>query len=67
MLIFSYTIFSRWMFQSIDLENGEKIDIIKLHKMAFIYNALENGWKVKKKMETVMFLQKIMEAKKKYF
>ena len=26
----------------------EKMDVIKLHKMAFIYNALENGWKVKK-------------------
>ena len=34
---------------------GEKMDIIKLHKMAFIYNALENGWKVKKNKDCYVF------------
>ena len=38
-----------------DIKNGEKIDIIKLHKMAFIYNALENGWKVKKNEDCYVF------------
>lgn len=38
-----------------DIKNGEKIDIIKLHKMAFIYNALENGWKVKKNEHCYVF------------
>jgi hypothetical protein len=38
-----------------DIENGKKIDIIKLHKMAFIYNALENGWKVKKNGDCYVF------------
>jgi hypothetical protein len=31
------------------------IDIIKLHKMAFIYNALETGWKVKKNGDSYIF------------
>ena len=29
--------------------NNMNIDTIQLHKMAFLYNALENGWCVKKK------------------
>ena len=33
----------------------EKVDVIKLHKMAFIYNALENGWKVKKNGDCYVF------------
>ena len=28
---------------------NNNIDYIKIQKMAFIYNALENGWNVKKK------------------
>jgi len=39
----------------IDLGNIENVDIIKLHKMAFIYNALENGWRVKKKADCYVF------------
>lgn len=38
-----------------DIKNGGKIDIIKLHKMAFIYNALENDWKVKKNGDCYVF------------
>ena len=51
---------------SIDLENVEKIDIIKLHKMAFIYNALEEGWSVTKKQEAYVF-SKNHEGKKEIF
>jgi hypothetical protein len=52
--------------RSIDLNNGEKIDIIKLHKMAFIYNALENGWKIKKNGDCYVFT-KNHEGKKEVF
>jgi hypothetical protein len=38
-----------------NVENVEKIDVIKLHKMAFIYNALEKGWKVKKNGDCYVF------------
>ena len=31
------------------------IDTIKLHKMGFLYNALENGWCVKKKDNLYVF------------
>jgi hypothetical protein len=37
------------------IDFSEKVDIIKLHKMAFIYNALENGWKVKKNGDCYVF------------
>ena len=36
-------------------ELNENVDIIKFHKMAFIYNALENGWKVKKNGNCYVF------------
>jgi len=44
----------------------EKMDVIKLHKMAFIYNALENGWKVKKNNDMYVF-SKNHEGKKEVF
>ena len=44
----------------------EKLDVIKLHKMAFIYNALENGWKVKKNNDLYVF-SKNHEGKKEVF
>jgi hypothetical protein len=44
----------------------EKMDVIKLHKMAFIYNALENGWKVKKNNDIYVF-SKNHEGKKEVF
>jgi hypothetical protein len=49
--------------------NGDKtlqIDTIKLHKMAFLYNALEEGWKIKKK-ENVYIFTKNHENKKEVF
>ena len=42
------------------------MDVIKLHKMAFIYNALENGWKVKKNNDMYVF-SKNHEGKKEVF
>jgi hypothetical protein len=38
------------------LENGNlKIDNIKFQKMLFLYNALEEGWTVKKKDSSYIF------------
>jgi hypothetical protein len=44
-------------------QERENVDMIKLHKMAFIYNALENGWKVKKEDNMYIF-SKNHEGKK---
>ena len=41
------------------------IDMIKLQKMAFIYNALEKGWRIQKK-KPYIFLQKNMKVRKKF-
>ena len=38
----------------------------KLHKMLFIFNALENGWKIKKKNKKYIF-SKNHEGKKEIF
>ena len=35
--------------------NNIKMDCIMLQKMIFIYNALENGWTVKKKKNAYIF------------
>jgi len=43
-----------------------QIDTIKLHKMAFLYNALEEGWKIKKKGDVYIFT-KNHENKKEVF
>ena len=32
-----------------------KINMVKLQKMAFLFNALENGWTIKKKNELLCF------------
>ena len=32
-----------------NINNINNISKIKLHKMIFIFNALENGWSIKKK------------------
>ena len=45
--------------------NNMNIDTIQMHKMAFLYNALENGWCVKKK-KIYTFLQKITKVRKKF-
>ena len=46
-----------------NIDNTLQIDTIKLHKMAFLYNALEEGWKIKKK-ENVYIFTKNHENKK---
>ena len=35
--------------------NELNIDCIKLQKMAFLFNALENGWTIKKQNEIYIF------------
>ena len=42
------------------------INPIKLHKMVFLYNALENGWAIKKKKDVYVFT-KNHEGKKEVY
>ena len=49
-----------------NIDNTLQIDAIKLHKMAFLYNALEEGWKIKKKKNVYVFT-KNHEGKKEVF
>jgi hypothetical protein len=49
-----------------NIDKTLQIDTIKLHKMAFLYNALEEGWKIKKK-ENVYIFTKNHENKKEVF
>lgn len=39
-------------------KNKNNINIIEQHKMIFIFNALENGWTIKKKNEKYIFKKK---------
>jgi hypothetical protein len=49
---------------NIDLENENlKVDNIKFQKMLLIYNALEEGWSIKKRNNSYIF-QKNHEGKK---
>ena len=43
-----------------------EIDIIKFHKMAFIFNALDNGWEIKKTGNAYIFSKK-HEGKKEVY
>ena len=43
-----------------------KINIVQLQKMAFLYNALENGWRIKKKKDCYIF-SKNHEGKKEVY
>ena len=43
-----------------------KIDNIKFQKMIFIFNALEEGWSIKKKEDSFIFTKK-HEGKKEVF
>ena len=49
-----------------DIVNPLSIDPIILHKMAFLYNALEEGWKINKKKDMYIFT-KNHEGKKEVF
>jgi len=42
------------------------IDSLQIQKMIFIYNALEDGWKIKKEDKSYIF-KKNHEEKKEYF
>lgn len=48
-----------------DLENLE-LDKIKFQKMVFLFNALDNGWSIKKRNESYIFT-KNHEGKKEIF
>jgi hypothetical protein len=48
-----------------DLENLE-IDKMKFKKMIFLYNALDNGWSIKKRKDSYIFI-KNHENKKEIF
>ena len=43
-----------------------KINMVQLQKMAFLYNALENGWMIKKKKDCYVF-SKNHEGKKEVY
>jgi len=48
---------------SLENSNNVKIDYIKFKKMLLIYNALEEGWTIKKKNDSFIF-EKKHEGKK---
>ena len=48
------------------LNSELKVNIIKFHKMAFLFNALDNGWTIKKKEKAYIFSKK-HEGKKEVF
>ena len=51
----------------IKLENKQiEIDSTKFQKMVFLYNALDNGWSIKKKQDSYIFT-KNHEGKKEIF
>jgi len=53
---------------NINLENGNnlKIENIKFQKMLFIFNAINNGWAVKKENDLYIF-KKGHDGKKEFF
>ena len=52
----------------INLENEKSLEIdkIKFQKMVFLYNALDNGWSIKKNQNSYIF-KKNHEGKKEVF
>tara|TARA_A100001015_G_C14540147_1_gene537592 strand:- start:128 stop:349 length:222 start_codon:yes stop_codon:yes gene_type:complete len=51
---------------NINYDHPPGVDVIQFNKMLFLYNALENGWSVKKK-ENVYVFSKNHEGKKEIF
>ena len=50
-----------------DLDNNNiKVDVIKFQKMIFLYNAIDQGWSVKKRDDSYIFT-KNHEGKKEVF
>tara|TARA_B110000285_G_scaffold173634_1_gene194594 strand:+ start:2642 stop:2887 length:246 start_codon:yes stop_codon:yes gene_type:complete len=52
-------------FKDLDI-NNIKVDVIKFQKMIFLYNAIEQGWSVKKHDDSYIF-KKNHEGKKEVF
>lgn len=50
----------------IENENNLEIDKIKFQKMVFLFNALDNGWSIKKRKDSYIFT-KNHEGKKEVF
>ena len=50
----------------INCDKNISLDYVKLQKMAFLYNALEEGWKINKKNDVYVFT-KNHEGKKEVF
>lgn len=50
----------------INHENNVKMDYLTLQKMTFFYNALEDGWEIKKEDNRYIFVKK-HEGKKEVF
>jgi hypothetical protein len=51
---------------NIEIEKNLELDVIKLQKMAFIFNAIQKGWNVSKKNDLYVF-KKNHEGKKEVF
>jgi hypothetical protein len=51
---------------TLHLSANLEIDALKIKKMAFLYNAVETGWEVKKKNNSYVFTKK-HEDKKEIF
>jgi hypothetical protein len=50
----------------LDNEQSLEIDKVKFQKMIFLYNALDNGWSIKKRKDSYIFV-KNHEGKKEVF
>ena len=50
----------------LEKDQSLEIDKIKFQKMVFLFNALDNGWSIKKRKDSYIFT-KIHEGKKEVF
>ena len=50
----------------LESDNSLEIDKVKFQKMNFLYNALDNGWSIKKRKDSYIFV-KNHEGKKEIF
>jgi hypothetical protein len=50
----------------LDNEQSLEIDKVKFQKMIFLYNALDNGWSIKKRKDSYIFV-KNHDGKKEVF
>ena len=51
---------------SSELPRRLEVDVVQIHKMAFVYNAVNDGWKVEKKEGKYVFSKK-HEGKKEIY